>query len=625
MQAEALQTPEYPPIGDYALIGDTRTAALVCKAGNIEWLCLPDFDSGAVFARILDRLNGGHLSIAPTQDARTSRRYLDHTAILETRFEVADGSFRVTDLMDLAPSGTDGTVQPERELIRIVEVLEGEPEIAFTFEPRLDYGGKAVKLRERGKLGWTLQKGADFYLLRTDFTAARQGIATVGGTERLQKGERRHVSFSFCRRDIGVIPGLGSECEEKLAANRAWWSDWAGRCRSSGPFADQLVRSLVTLRQLTFSQSGAVIAAPTTSLPEAIGGTRNWDYRYCWLRDSYFILDGFIEAGYPAEAQAYFDWLMHATQLTAPELRVLYDIYGGTDLPERELDTLEGYARSAPVRDGNGAADQLQLDVYGSVVRAALAFVRGGGSFGRSEAKRLRGFGDVVRRQWTCPDNGIWEIRGGRLHHTYSKAMCWAALDGILQLQRESMVDCDVAALESERDAIRMAVESHGWNEKRGAFVGAFGEEWLDASVILLAKTGFIDPADPRMTATFERIEEELAKGPFVWRYRHGVDGFDSREGAFLACSFWMCEYLALRGDVAAAEARMQALLPAGNELGLFAEEYMPADDGSSGGNGNGSGGRMLGNFPQAFSHAALVSAALAIERARGAKERDLA
>lgn len=599
---------EYRPIGDYAVIGDTRTLALVSSRGSIDWCCLPDIGDAPFLAGILDRQSGGCFSVGPDSEARTSRRYLDGSAILQTRFETADGAFAVTDFMNLGVTGIEGRLEPERELIRIVEAEEGNPFVHVLFRPRTGYGGHA-ELVQRGGLGWVVQDKADLFQFRTDLDNCRQTGNELAGSERLSTGEKRYASLSFCRRDIGVIPALGQESEAKREATASWWRNWAPQMEYDGPFREEVERSLTTLRLLTNSQTGAVAAAATSSLPEWIGAGRNWDYRFCWMRDAYLILAAFMRAGLRAEATGYFEWLMHATQLDKPELKPVYDIYGRSVPEERVAKEFEGYRMSAPARFGNGAADQLQLDGYGSVILAACELVRGGGRFGRSEASRLRTLGLTVCRQWELPDNGIWEIRGGRLHHTYSKAMCWAALDGLIWLSDRGVVDCDSARFEQVRDTIREAIFREGWNEARGAFTGAFGVAYLDASVLLLPKLGLIPADDPRMVATFERIEEELAEGPFVWRYPEGIDGGDSPEGSFVACGFWAAEYLALRGDREAASSRIAALMDAANDLLLFSEEYDPKS------------ATMLGNLPQGLSHAALVHAALTLERGRN--ERD--
>lgn len=598
---------DYPPLEALAMIGDLRTIALVGRGGAIEWLCLPDIGSASIFASLLDRVNGGSLLVGPADGGRGTRCYTDGTAILQSRFETEQGCFTVTDFLHLFPRDGRGTTEPERELIRIVEVVEGTPEIRFHYEPRPEYALADIRLQQRGKLGWTFQYGADLTLLRTDIACSQQG-QRLEGTERLRAGERRYVSLSFCRRDIGVIPTLGAESERKRTESEEWWRGWIDQCCYCGPFRDAVRRSLVTLRQLTMSQTGAVVAAATTSLPEQLGGTRNWDYRFCWLRDAYFVLAAFIRSGFEMEAKAYFNWLMHATQIDAPRLGVVYDIFGRGDLTERTLPTLEGYCRSGPVRVGNAAHDQLQLDSYGSVIRAAAEYLEGGGDFGRSESRRLRQFGDVVCSAWTNPDNGIWEMRRGRLHHSYSKAMCWSALDDLLALEAAGRIRLRRERYELVRDQIRESFEE-AWNPGLGAFAGAYGEDFLDASALLLPKIGIVAADDPRMIATFERIDERLSDGPFVWRYSHEIDGVGGPEGAFLACGFWAAEYLAMLGETGEAERRLRALVEVSSDVGLLSEEYDPGDR------------RLLGNYPQAFSHAALINAAMALETAR--KEDD--
>ena len=593
----------YPPIGDYAVLGDTRTFALVSRQGSVDWLCLPDIADASVFGALLDRSNGGYLEIFTDSAANLTRRYVDTSNVLETRVETADGIFTIVDFMSLNPQGTAGPLEPERELIRIVEAVEGKPAISLSYCPRPGYGKKPA-LRKRGALGWSIEQGGALILFRTDLHVDDDTTDHVEGCECLSAGERRYVSVSFCRRDIGIIPSLGAESERKREETEAWWREWSGQMRYSGRFRPAVDRSLAVLRLLSISQTGAVAAAATTSLPEWIGAGRNWDYRYCWMRDAYFVLTAFMETGFPQEAQAYFTWLMHATQRDTPKIRPVYDLYGRRNLNERTIGEFEGYRNSAPVRVGNGAAGQLQLDSYGSVILAACEFVKGGGHFGASEATRLTDFADTVCRQWQEPDNGIWEIRGGRMHHCYSKAMCWAALDGVLRLREDDMLRCDHQRIAATRDRIHAAIMEKGWNERRGAFTGAFGADHLDASVLLLPKLGLIAADHPKMIATFDRIEEELTDGPFVWRYAQGVDGMPGAEGSFLACGFWAAEYLALRGDVDLASRRMSALIESANDLLLFAEEYDPSSQ------------SMLGNFPQGFSHAALVHAAMTLDRA---------
>lgn len=596
----------YPPISTYGIIGDGRTAALVSQDGSVDWLCLPDFDGPSLLAALLDRHSGGRLGIRPPGEHRSSRHYLDGTPVLETTFETAEGSFRVTDFMPLMLGGISGRIEPERQLIRIVEGISGLPEVELSFDPRPDYGQKQPILNQRGKLGWTFAHGADLYLFRTDLEADTEGFGSLRGTTRLEPGERRYVSLSFTRRDIGVIPGLGGECDEKLDETCRWWTDWISKCTYEGEWPEAVKRSLVTLRLLNFNQSGAVVAAATTSLPEAIGGVRNWDYRFCWLRDSAFILRAFIDMGYDEEGEGFLSWLLHATRQTAPRLKPLYSIYGRSGGGERDAQALEGYMGSAPVRVGNGAADQVQLDVYGAVIAAAHDYVRRGGRLGAQERRLLLGMGQVVIADWRRPDAGIWEIRGGPLHNTYSKAQCWAALDRLIRLIDDGHMKGPRDTLEEERDRIRVSVMKEGWNEEKQRFDGAYGRDFVDASTLLMPRLGIIAADDPRMIATFETIDRELGDGELLLRYNQGIDGFSSQEGAFVVCSFWAIDYLARRGDLDEAKRRFAAMLARANDLGLYPEEI------------DGDTNEMLGNFPQAYSHAGLIGAAMTI----GAAER---
>ena len=596
----------YPPIKDYALIGDTRTAALVSRDGAVEWLCLPDFHSPSIFAAILDRLNGGSLIVRPTGEAEVTRGYMGHAPVLQTRFRTEGGVLLVTDFMPLIEGSAD-RLEPERQLLRIIDVEEGPVEVAFEATPRPGYGATPAVLSRSGSRGWTVSAGSNAYLLRTDLDVARGLDGRLEGRTRLDAGQRRYVSLSYTGRDIGIVPALAGESEEKLEATRQWWRAWECRIGYNGPWRETVLRSAMALRLLTCSQSGAVIAAPTCSLPEAIGGTRNWDYRYCWPRDAAYILGSFAGLGEVEEADSFFAWLLHAARLTRPRIAAVYDLYGGTGLGERHLRQFEGYRGSGPVRRGNAAHGQLQLDVYGSVVDAVWQHAQEGGQLDAHEAGILKRIGRTVCDLWRQPDDGIWEFRGPRRHTTYGKAMCWCALDRLIRLTEEGEIEIELDRLRTEADELRQTILRDGWNERRNSFTGAFGHDFLDAALLTLPRLGLIDPNDPRMRATFDRIEEELSEGPLVLRYPHGIDGFESREGAFGICCFWAVEYLALRGDVAEARRRFEALLGYASNLGLYAEEIEPRT------------GEALGNFPQALTHVGLINAALTI----AAAERD--
>lgn len=598
----------YVPISDYGLIGDTRTAALVSRGGSVDWMCLPNFHDPSLFARILDGLRGGFFRIcSPHGEATTSRRYLPDTAVLETTFTAPDGTFRVLDFMTIDDArDMKPRLRPMRRLIRLVEALEGTPEIAVRFEPRPDYARTLPRLRRRGARAWTVEGrvGLEHTVLQTEIPLEMDGEDTLSARLRLQAGERRSMALSHSRNDIGVLQPLGDACWQELETTCDFWRGFCADCAYDGPFADEVRRSILVLRLLSFSQSGAMIAAPTMALPEAIGGGRNWDYRFCWLRDASFVIQAFLELGYDREAEAFFTWLMHSTRLTAPKLSVFYDIFGHTTTAETTLTSLEGYRASAPVHMGNDAQTQFQLDIYGEVLRAAQLYVDCGGTLDWFEQRRLRGFADLVCEQWTLPDNAIWEMRGGRRHATHSKALCFAALDAALQLCRKGALRADAKRYEVERDRIRDAIMQHAWNEERQAFMGAFGRDYLDASVLLLARAGVLSARDPKMVSTFEAIDRTLGRGAQVYRYSGKVDHFPSREGTFTACGFWAADMLARRGDLEGATARIEELLSHANDLGLMSEELDPDS------------GIQLGNFPQAFSHAGMINAAVTLKQA---------
>ena len=602
----SLMRPEhhYPPIGDYAVIGDTRTAALISRQGSLDWCCLPNFDGDSVFAALLDRVNGGRLLVCPAAEATVTRNYIDNSPILESRYETATGVLRITDFMPLIPRAID-RLDPERQIIRMIDVEEGEVEVEILFAPRPGYARRPPQLRKRGKLGWTFAWGSSLYLLRTDLEVTKPEGARLEGCTRLAAGDRRYVTLSYTNRDIGVIPPLAGESEEKLDLTRGWWAGWNGEMNYDGPYDSAVRRSALALRLMTFSQSGAVVAAPTSSLPEALGGVRNWDYRYCWLRDASFLLRSFLGLGLTSEANAFFNWLLHATRLTRPALSLLYGLHGETAPGETILQQFEGYRGSGPARLGNEAAKQLQLDVYGSVVTAVRLYLeQGGGPLEPDEKRLLRGFGKKVCEVWRHPDDGIWEFRGPRRHTTYSKAMCWAALDCLLKMDAAGHLEVPRAQFQEDADEIRETLLREAWSEERQAFTGAFGKHFLDASVLQLPRLGLLEANDPRMRLTFDAVCKSLGRGNLIYRYEHGSDSWGSREGAFGACSFWAVDYLALRGDVGEARGRMEDLLAHGNDLGLYGEEFDPDT------------GAALGNYPQALTHAGLITAALSIEEA---------
>lgn len=595
------------PIGDYAVIGDCRSAALIARDGSLDWLCLPRFDSPALFAALLDRERGGRFVVQPAHPFTATRRYLPDTNVLETTFATDRGRVRLLDLMPIASEDDKRRrLRPEHEVLRVVEGVEGDVEIDLLCDPRPRYGAVVPRLIDRGHLGCWYEHGAEVAVLRSEIPLALAGERPgARGRMRLGAGERRYVSLAYAHGEPVILPTFGADAEQRLAETVHWWRGWAARCRYQGRYRDAVVRSALVLKLMTYAPSGAVVAAPTTSLPETLGGVRNWDYRYCWLRDASLTLQALVDLGYETEAAAFVSWMLHSTRLTWPDLQVVYDVYGEARLPERELTHLEGYAGSRPVRIGNDAANQFQLDTYGEVVDAVYEFVRRGGGFDATTARLLVGLGRAVCRRWSEPDEGIWELRAGRRHHTHSKAMCWVTLDRLVRLHEAGRLRTPVDEFARERDAIRAAIEERGYHERLQSYVSVFDGEAVDASLLLLGRYGYADPTGPRMLGTCRRIHEQLGADGLLYRYLT-ADGLPAGEGAFGIASFWAVDCLARQGDVEAALAAFERLTGFANDVGLFAEEIEPGT------------GRPLGNFPQAFTHVGLIAAALALGEAEG-------
>jgi GH15 family glucan-1,4-alpha-glucosidase len=611
-------TPSGNGIGDYAAIGDSGSAALVGRDGSIDWLCWPRFDSPSLFGAILDQ-SAGHWRIAPVGPCQTIRHYIKDTNVLQTRFDTGSGSLVLTDLMPVASEEEKASLMlPEREILRLLECERGEVEIEWSFEPRPGYGLRSVSVRQAGRLGLRAETGAGLLTLRTDLPLEISTDGRVGGRARLSAGARAHASLTFAADGPAVLPPLGEWSRAALARTVRWWQTWASRIQYDGPCREMVVRSALALRLMVYAPSGAVVAAPTTSLPERIEGPFNWDYRFCWLRDASLTVRALTGLGYMDEAQAFVHWLLHATRLTQPELRVLYDVHGNKPPRERILDRLVGYQGSRPVRIGNLAAEQRQLDVYGEVIDAVTHFVRAGGSLDRETEGVLRGWGEYVCRHWEEPDEGIWEPRTGRTTHTHSRVLAWVALDRLLQLHAKDHVRWAPAAyFEKNREAIRRGIEARAWNQALQSYVAEPDGDRLDATLLLLAWYGFEAADSDRMRGTYQRVRELLGAGDgLLYRYRTDPaarpaadpvgegEPYSPGEGAFGICSFWAAEYLALGGGTAE-EARklLERLSGYANDVGLFAEEIDPTT------------GEALGNFPQAFTHIGLINAALSLAR----------
>lgn len=601
-----------PKIHDYAAIGDGRSVALVWRGGSIDWLCWPRFDSPSWFGSLLDRRIGGAWSIAPTGSANVKRHYIDGTNVLQTRFHTATGAIVLTDFMPAASEEQKRQMLwPEHELVRKVECEQGEAEVQVRFDPRPDYGRAQVTIRDAGPLGLRIEMGSNLVTLRSDVKLAPSVDRGASAQVKLRTGESIAFSLTFSAEGPAVLPPLGELVSEKLAITVKWWQLWASRAKYNGPYRDEVVRSALLLKLMSYAPSGAVVAAPTTSLPERLGGDLNWDYRFCWLRDAAFTTRALFGLGYEEEAEAFVSWMLHATRLTRPELRVIYDVYGESNPEETELPHLEGYMGSRPVRIGNATRNQLQLDVYGEVIEAVTHFVRRQGPLDRETQAMLRHFGDYVCDHWHEPDNGIWEPRGQRQHYTHSRLLCWVALDRLLEMHSQGRISgIPVEAFAKHREQIRRDIEERAWNPQLESYAQVLGGNTLDATVLLLAFHGFDDASSSRMQRTYQRIQERLGGGPgLLYRYEQSFEG---NEGAFAMCGFWIAEFLARGGGTLeeAHRAFAQALAYA-NDVGLFAEEIDPPT------------GDALGNFPQAFTHVGLINAALSLVEREQRERKD--
>jgi GH15 family glucan-1,4-alpha-glucosidase len=587
-------------IGRHAAIGDGRSVALISDEGSIDWLCWPRIDSPSLFSALLDE-EAGSFRIAPLEPYVSEQRYLDDTNVVVTTMRTARGAIEVLDSMPVTDEA-DKVDWPEREIVRRVRCVRGEVDVEIAIEPRPGYGAVVVDARRFGELGirWDTHEGALW--LRSDLRLEIAGPRACART-RMTRGARLDLSLTFAVEGPATLPTLGPRVDERLAGTVAWWRAWSSRATYRGRDREQVVRSALALKLLCFAPSGAIVAAPTTSLPEQPGGALNWDYRFCWVRDASFTVHALVGLGYLEEADAFVGWLLHATRLTAPRLRVLYDVYGRPPPREREL-ALRGHFGARPVRVGNAAREQLQLDLPGEVIDATAQLVQHGRRLDRETQKLLSELGQHVVRTWNLPDQGIWEPRSEPVHHTHSRLLCWVALDRLLAMHRDGHLPLlrEPARVSRERAAIRRDIETRAWSERLHSYVGVLDSEELDATVLLLSWYGFEDAGSARMQSTWQRLRAELATPYGLRRYRP-ARGWE--EGAFGICGFWAVEHLARAGALDEARAWFERLKKTGNALGLFAEEADVAT------------GAPLGNFPQAFTHIGLINAALTLEHVR--------
>jgi GH15 family glucan-1,4-alpha-glucosidase len=598
----------YKRIDDYGLIGDMHGSALVSSDGSIDWCCMPRFDSPALFSRILDSNKGGFYKLVPAKISSSTRRYLPNTNVLETSFTTSTGTGVLIDFMPVHRH----VVMPREPLeitnsqrvVRILHCTKGRLDFEMDCYPKFDYGtivphaslsSPTTGMAHGGSEAVSVYCSSQLTVVNDGFRS--RGVIFEG--EKLYSTVSNQVSFSHRSE-----PHTPNELEKELADSTAFWEDWAAQCTFQGEHREAVLRSALTLKALTYSPSGALVAAPTTSLPEVIGGERNWDYRYTWIRDATFALYALSIIGYTGEARAFKDWLEWSTSGRARDLQVMYGLGGERRLTETEIPELEGYMNSKPVRIGNGAYDQFQLDIYGEIMDSAHIFRKFGGAVDADYWEYLRRVVNFVIDHWREPDEGIWETRGGRQHFVFSKVMCWVAMDRAIKAATDLKLPGDIEAWKKVRDEICNDVMSKGYSRERQAFVQSYGSDNLDAANLMLPLVGFIPATDPMMRSTIKATQKELTnKQGFVYRYTKFDDGLNGSEGSFIICTFWLADNLIHLGQIDEARVLLNSLLACANDLGLLSEEYDSAT------------GNMLGNFPQAFSHLALINTAVQLQQ----------
>lgn len=590
---------------DYALIGNCRTAALVSKQGSIDWCCFPEFHSPAIFSALLDEKRGGFFSIAPVHKFHSHQKYIDDTAVVETIFETTGGEIKMNDFFVVMTEDQKKlSLFPDHEILRIIQCISGTVQMKMEFEPTIFYGSKSATLVDNKNLGIKFTWKENSFILQSTLSPRQLNVHSNNATAYfiLQQGESVIFSFSCSSQSPAVIPELKVTACDRFLQSIDYWKDWISRCSYKGIYKEHVRRSALTLKLLAHAPSGSIIAAPTTSLPEAPGSERNWDYRYCWLRDASFTVRVLVKLGYEEEAHAYMNWILHATKLTQPELRVLYSVYGQAKLKEKKIDWLEGFQNSKPVRIGNGADDQFQLDVYGEVLDAFYSYSKLIREFDNESCKFMLGLGEIICKKWDQPDNGIWEARSSVVHHTHSKVMAWVGLDRLIKLcKKYKWKKAPVEKFDRIKKEIEDQIESSGFNSELNSYTRIFNESSVDASSLVFSLVDYCDANSAKMISTVQCIFKKLSKNRFIYRYRNEEDGLKGQEGSFGICNFWMIENLAKQGKTEDAIVLFKNMLKCSSDTGLFSEELNPESY------------ELFGNYPQGFTHIGLINAAFSI------------
>jgi GH15 family glucan-1,4-alpha-glucosidase len=593
----------YPPISDYAYIGDCHSSALISRSCSIDWCCMPRVDSPSCFGRLLDWERGGYSNITPKDRCEICRRYIEDTLVLETTFQRPGQEVRILDCFTMREGGEH---HPHRQVLRIIEGVKGKMELSVEVMPRFDYGAVKPWIRSYKKDYFIALGGSRGLLICGDFPLRMNYRHDLAGSSTIAEGQRLRLSFIYRKpeeldEEAVDVPDI-HELDRRLEETLTWWKTWSSRSRIKGPYANKVRRSAVVLKGLSNAPTGAIAAAPTTSLPEAMGGARNWDYRFSWIRDSAFTVRSLASLGHIREADGFRRFVERSAAGSAEEIQIVFGVGGERRLEEFEIASLEGYLGSKPVRVGNAARGQIQLDVYGEILDLAWTWYRRGHKPDEDYWDFLVDVLNAATNSWHLPDQGIWEMRGPPRHFVQSKAMCWSALDRGVSMAEELGREAPTKKWKKARDRIRHAIEEKGYDDERGVFIQAFDFPQMDSALLLLPVTGFVDYKDERMIRTTDAIRKELQEQGFLRRYAADGDDLEGREGTFLACTFWLVECLAHQGRTEEAHRIFQNALSAGNDLFLFSEEYDPRE------------GKMLGNFPQGLTHLSLIAAVMALD-----------